>query len=47
MRCVVESPTTQQLAGQIESIMADRICSMSFDEVQDALEQVASGGGKK
>ena len=47
MRCVVESPTTAQLARQIESIMADRICSMSFDEVQHALEQAASGGGNK
>ena len=47
MRCVVESPTTAQLARQIESIMADRICSMTFDEVQHALEQAASGGGEK
>jgi acyl carrier protein len=47
MRCVVESPTTEQLARQIESIMAARICSMTFDEVQHALEQAASGGGEK
>jgi len=47
MRCVVESPTTAQLARQIESIMAARICSMTFDEVQHALEQAASGGGEK
>jgi amino acid adenylation domain-containing protein len=47
MRCVVESPTTGQLARQIESIMATRICSMTFDEVQHALEQAASGGGEK
>jgi len=47
MRCVVQSPTTAQLARQIESIMAARICSMTFDEVQHALEQSASGGGEK
>jgi acyl carrier protein len=47
MRCVVESPTTAQLTRQIESIMAARICSMTFDEVQHALEQAASGGGEK
>jgi amino acid adenylation domain-containing protein len=47
MRCVVESPTTAQLARLIESIMAARICSMTFDEVQHALEQAASGGGEK
>jgi len=47
MRSVVESPTTEQLAQQIESIMAARICSMTSDEVQHALEQAASGGGTK
>jgi amino acid adenylation domain-containing protein len=47
MRSVVESPTTAQLARQIESIMAARICSMTFDEVQQALELTAPGGGKK
>jgi amino acid adenylation domain-containing protein len=47
MRSVVESPTTAQLAQQIESIMAARICSMTSDEVQHALEQAASGGGQK
>ena len=45
MRCVVEFPTTAQLAQQIESIMAARICSMTFDEVQHAL--ALAGGGKK
>ncbi|HET8888637.1 MAG TPA: amino acid adenylation domain-containing protein [Candidatus Angelobacter sp.] len=45
MRCVVEFPTTAQLAQQIESIMAARICSMTFDEVQHALA-LASGGKK-
>jgi len=47
MRYVVESPTTAQLARQIESTMAARICSMTSDEVQHALEQAASGGGTK
>jgi amino acid adenylation domain-containing protein len=47
MRCVVESPTTAQLARQIESTMAARICSMTSDEVQHALEQATSGGGTK
>jgi acyl-CoA synthetase (AMP-forming)/AMP-acid ligase II/acyl carrier protein len=47
MRSVVESPTTAHLAQQIESIMAARICSMTFDEVQHALELAAPGGGKK
>jgi amino acid adenylation domain-containing protein len=47
MRCVVEFPTTAQLAQQIESIMAARICSMTFDEVQHALALATPGGGKK
>jgi acyl-coenzyme A synthetase/AMP-(fatty) acid ligase/acyl carrier protein len=47
MRCVVESPTTAQLARHIESTMAARICSMTSDEVQHALEQATSGGGTK
>jgi hypothetical protein len=47
VRCVVEFPTTAQLAQQIESIMAARICSMTFDEVQHALELAAPGGEKK
>lgn len=47
MRCIVESPTTAQLARQIESTMAARICSMTSDEVQHALEQATSGGGTK
>jgi acyl carrier protein len=47
LRSIFESPTTAQLARQIESIMAARICSMTFDEVQHALEQAASGGGEK
>jgi amino acid adenylation domain-containing protein len=47
MRCVVESPTTAQLAQQIESIMAARIRSMTFAKVQRDLEQATSGGGKK
>jgi acyl carrier protein len=47
MRYVVESPTTAQLARQIESIMAARIRSMNFAEVQLDLEQATSGGGKK
>jgi amino acid adenylation domain-containing protein len=47
LRSIFESPTTAQLARQIESIMAARICSMTYDEVQHALEQAASGGGEK
>jgi len=47
LRSIFEFPTTAQLARQIESIMAARICSMTFDEVQHALEQAASGGGEK
>lgn len=47
MRHVVESPTASQLARQIESTMEARICSMTSDEVQHALEQAASGGGTK
>jgi hypothetical protein len=35
------------LARQIESIMAARICSMTADEVQQALELANSGGGPK
>jgi amino acid adenylation domain-containing protein len=44
---IFESPTPAQLARQIESIMAARICSMTADEVQQALELANSGGGQK
>jgi amino acid adenylation domain-containing protein len=46
VRSIVDSPTPAQLAEQIESIMEARICSMSADEVQRALEQASSGGEK-
>jgi acyl-coenzyme A synthetase/AMP-(fatty) acid ligase/acyl carrier protein len=44
---IFESPTPSQLARQIESIIASRICSMTADEVQQALEMANSGGGQK
>jgi amino acid adenylation domain-containing protein len=44
---IFESPTPAQLARQIESIMVARICSMTADEVQQALELANSGGGQK
>jgi amino acid adenylation domain-containing protein len=42
---IFESPTPAQLARKIESIMAARICSMTADQVQQALELANSGGG--
>jgi acyl carrier protein len=43
---IFESPTSAQLAQQIENIMAARSFSMSADEVQHALRQANSDGGQ-
>ena len=47
VRSIFESPTPAQLAQQIESTMAAKICSMTADEVQQALAQANFGGGQK
>lgn len=47
LRSIFESPTPAQLAQEIESVMAAKICSMTADEVQHALEQANSGGGNR
>jgi amino acid adenylation domain-containing protein len=44
---IFESPTPAKLARLIESIMAARICSMTADEIQEALALADSGGGHK
>ena len=46
-RNIFESPTPAQLTQQIESIMAAKISSMSAHEIQHALEQANSAGGRK
>ena len=47
VQSIFESPTPAQLAQQIESTMAAKICSMTADEVQQALAQANFGGGQK
>ncbi len=47
VRSIFESPTPAQLAQQIESTMAAKMCSMTADEVQQALAQANFGGGQK
>jgi amino acid adenylation domain-containing protein len=46
VRSIFESPTPSQLARQIENMMAAKICSMTADEVQQALELANSGGAQ-
>jgi amino acid adenylation domain-containing protein len=47
VRSIFESPTPAQLARQIETTMTAKICSMTADEVQQALAQANFGGGQK
>jgi amino acid adenylation domain-containing protein len=47
LRSVFESPTTAQLAQQIETVIATKIGAMTADEVQHALEQPNYRGGQK
>jgi len=46
-RSVFESPTSAQLAQQIEGAIAAKIGAMSSREVQQALRQANSGGGQR
>ena len=46
-RSVFESPTSAQLAQQIEGAIAAKISAMSSREVQQALRQANSGGGQR
>jgi amino acid adenylation domain-containing protein len=47
LRNVFESPTTAQLAQQIETVIATKIGAMTADEVQHALEQPNYRGGQQ
>jgi acyl carrier protein len=47
VRSIFESPTAAQVAQHIESTMTARICSMTADEVQKALQESSYGGGQK
>jgi amino acid adenylation domain-containing protein len=47
LRSVFESPTSAQLAQQIETVLATKIGAMGADEVQHALIQAHSVGGQE
>jgi amino acid adenylation domain-containing protein len=47
LRSVFESPTAALLAREIESLMVTKLNTMSDEEVQRALEQAGSRGGKE
>ena len=47
LRSIFDSPTPAQLARQIEGLVMTKIESMTENEVQTALEQANSGGGRK
>lgn len=47
LRSVFESPTSAQLARQIESLMVTKIEAMTEDEVRSALDQAQSGADSR